>query len=696
MYKVLFIFLVFASATVAQKPNVLFIAVDDLNCDINAYGNAVVSSPNLDALADDGSIFMNNHCQQAVCGASRASLLTGWMPQKSGVTSFYTYFRDLYPNMVTIPQFFKNKDYQVEGVGKIHDPRNVSEFNDDTYDKVSWDHWHTISNSGRYINANGKPSTEMVDAADSEYNDGKHTQVAVDRITALAKSDQPFFFAVGFQKPHLPFVAPKKYWDLYDRATIPLRTFKDNASNDFDDFYNRGGELRGYDDIPEEGTIAEAKERELLHGYYACVSFIDAQVGRVINALKESGEYDNTVIVFWGDHGWHLGDHNMWTKHTNFEQATRSPLLIKGIGTKKNNVLTAPTGHIDIFPTLVDLAGYDIPSDKDGQSLVPLLHSSEASVNDFTVSRFTRGGYDGNALRNERYRYVEWNKNGDMKYQLFDYQEDSLETENLAYEPEYNDLIANLSTQLNAYLERFTGGGYNFDFEMVSNGIPQMWSMLTQQNGSGEILASSDAHSGFYALKIVNNTDARIQDLMARCDKSYSTKEAVKISFYAKGSQGTKLRINTQYIYDNNDKKYTSSPEFELTDQYEKYEYVVEPKLNDNNDEQSGFFLRFQCGSVAGDYIIDDVLISKYNPSVIVEKKSTDLRIFPNPGNGIISLNKSVSAVEIYSMSGYLLYQSSFMSPTNDIDVAFLGSGVFMCRFQLFSGENLCDRLIIH
>ncbi len=392
--------------------------------------------------------------------------MTGWLPHKSGITSFNVYFRDLYPNVITIPQLFKNKHYRVEGLGKIHDPRNVSAFDNDTYDKISWDKWHEISNSGRYIEAKGKPSTEMLAADDNLYNDAKYATIAIERIQALAASETPFFFAVGFQKPHLPFVAPQKYWDLYDRNTLPLRSFKGNDADDYDGFYNRGGELRGYDDIPEEGDIPEAKERELIHGYYACVSFVDEQIGRIIKALKATGEYDNTIVVFWGDHGWHLGDHNIWTKHTNFEQATRSPLIIKPLAGLAGNVVTAPTAHIDIFPTLAEMTGLEVPGDKDGRSLVPLLHAADAKVNDFVVSRFTRAGYEGNALRDERYRFVEWtNKKGAKKYQLFDYATDALETQNLAYLPGYQDVVSHYSQGLSSYLSHFTGEELNLDAE---------------------------------------------------------------------------------------------------------------------------------------------------------------------------------------------------------------------------------------
>ena len=667
-----------------DKPNVLFIAVDDLNCDFNAYGNTMVKSPHLDKLAAEGTLFANNHCAQAVCGPSRASLLTGQMPQKSRITSFYKYFRDMYPDMITLPLFFKNNGYHVEGVGKIHDFRNVSEFNNDTYDAISWNKWNTISGSKRYCCSEGNPATEMGEVADNGYNDGKFADLTVKRITQLAKNGEPFFFAVGFHKPHLPFTAPKKYWDLYQRDEIKLAEFKENAANDYDGFYNRGSELRNnYDNIPKTGDIPEDLQRELIHGYYACVSFIDAQVGKVLDALKASGEYDNTIIVFWGDHGWHLGDHNQWTKHTNFEQATRSPLIIKAPGFPANQVTNSPTGHIDIFPTLVDLAGFEIPSDKDGKSLKPILQNADADVNEFTVSRYTRDGYDGNALRNKRYRYVEWkHDSGDMKYQLFDYETDPLETVNLAYMPEYENLISKLSEQLNAYLETLVGDapGYNFGFENVVGGIPAGWSKTTQKEGDGTMTADMpNAHTGNYCMKVKNKRTERIQDVIAACDKTYKTSGTVKISFYAKGSAGTKMRINALHLYSSDSKKYTSSPEFSLSNKYQRFEFTLPPKESDAKETQVSFKLRFQMGSVIGDYYVDDVAISgpTANSGIYVLPQ---MKVYPNPARERITIENGKGEYRMFDVSGNLVANDVIQSKHYIIPISNLQNGIYLLK----------------
>lgn len=680
----LILFCLSAVCYAQDKPNVLFIAVDDLNCDFNAYGNTVVKSPRLDKLAEEGTMFTNNHCAQAVCGPSRASLLTGQMPQKTGITSFYQYFRDMYPDMVTLPLFFKNNGYQVEGVGKIHDYRNVSEFNNDKYDAISWNKWNTINDAKAYYCSEGKPATENCDVADNEYNDGKFADLTVERITQLAENEEPFFFAVGFQKPHLPFAAPKKYWDLYQRDEIQLAEFRENAANDYDGFYNPGSELRNnYDNFPETGDLPDETQRELIHGYYACVSFIDAQVGKVLDALKASGEYDNTIIVFWGDHGWHLGDHNQWGKHTNFEQATRSPLIIKAPGFPANQVTNSPTGHIDIFPTLVDLAGFEIPADKDGKSLKPILQNADVDVNEFTVSRFTRDGYDGNALRNKRYRYVEWeHDNGNIKYQLFDYETDPLEKVNLACMPEYETLISELSEQLNSYLETLEGPdpGYNFGFEQVVGGAPAGWSKITLQEGKGNMTSDMpNARTGNYCMKVENQKAERIQDVMAASDNAYETSETVKISFYAKGSTGTKMRIHIEHLYASDSKKYSASPEFSLTNEYQRFEFFLPPREGDAQEAQVSFKLRFQMGSVIGDYYVDDVDISgpTANSDILIIPQ---IKVYPNPAKEKITIENGKGEYRLYDVSGNLVANDVIPSTHYIIPISDLQNGIYLLK----------------
>lgn len=435
-----------------DRPNILFIAVDDLNCDFGAYGNRVVQSPSLDQIAAEGVLFSNNHCQKAVCGPSRASLLSGFTPEHTGITGFRQYLRDLYPDVVTLPQFFKNNGYFTAGMGKIHDYRNVSLT--DEVDLISWSHWVDVSGN-RYAVSAGKPVTEAADVDDNGYIDGNIADAGVDQIRSLAAGDQPFFLAVGFKKPHLPFAAPKKYWDLYDRDSISLAAYRQFAENDQEFVHNPGAEFRGnYDNVPEEGEFPYELQREYIHGYYACVSYIDAQIGKLLRELKAQGLYDNTIIVVWGDHGFSLGDHTNWGKHTNFEYATRSPLIIKTPGGVAGKVIQSPSELLDIYPTLVDLAGFQVPDTLDGNSLKPILTGEHDRVKSFAVSQFTRGGNQGFALRAAYYQYVRWADDGQVAHQqLFNFAADPYQTKNLYANPAYSEIIDTFSFRLDRYLQ---------------------------------------------------------------------------------------------------------------------------------------------------------------------------------------------------------------------------------------------------
>jgi len=435
----------------ASPVNILFIAVDDLNCDFGAYGNRVVKSPNLDRIAEEGILFTNNHCQKAVCGPSRASMLSGFTPEHTGITNFYQYLRDMYPDVVTLPQFFRNNGYTTVGMGKIHDFRNVSET--DQVDMVSWTDW--INVPGRmYAEASGKPVTEMADVEDDAYTDGRLTNAALDEISRLAADGSPFFLAVGYKKPHLPFAAPRKYWDLYDRDSISLAAYRKFAGNDVAFVHNPGAEfINGYDNVPSEGAFSFDLQRKYIHGYYACVSYIDAQIGMLRNALIENGLYENTIIVIWGDHGFSLGDHTNWGKHTNFEYSTRCPLIIRAPGGRSGFHCASPTELLDVYPTLVDIAGFSVPDTLDGTSLLPIIGEETDRVKSFAVSQYRRSGNQGFALRSDYYQYVEWENNDAIVHQqLFDFVNDPYQTQNLYLKPEYSELIDTFSFRLSNYL----------------------------------------------------------------------------------------------------------------------------------------------------------------------------------------------------------------------------------------------------
>ena len=477
--------ILFSSTLSAQKTNVLFIPVDDLKPMLGAYGDPLVKTPNIDRLAKSGTVFLNTSCQQAICGPARASLLTGMYPDYTQVWDLRTKMRDINSDILTIPQYFKNQGYITAGVGKTFDNRCVD--NGQDMDKPSWSIPYLKVNSKKYANPEVnsawekaeklvagqkfkvnymrakaisnlggpmcRPSNESMEVPDDTYADGANAIAAVRMLERLSKAEAPFFLSVGFSKPHLPFVAPKKYWDLYSKEDIALAAFPNRAKNSPDIAYkgNSLGEISSYSDIPEQGPLSNEKQKELIHGYMAATSYMDAQVGLLLDKLEALGLQDNTVVILWGDHGFHLGDHGLWTKHTNFEQAVRSPLIIsspQGFSANKNNT---PTEFVDIFPTLCELTNLDIPARLPGKSLVPLMEDPNISLRFAALSQYPRGGRRmGYTLRSERFRYVKWlqmnYKNGErtgrlIATELYDYENDPLETVNQSSNPYYKAVI---------------------------------------------------------------------------------------------------------------------------------------------------------------------------------------------------------------------------------------------------------------
>lgn len=468
------------------RPNVLFISVDDLKPELGVYGSELAKTPHMDRLAKQGAVMLNNHCQQAICAPSRMSMFTGLRPDQTKVWDLRTKLLEANPKAVTMQEHFKNNGYTTAGAGKImHGAKNdhprswsipftskknlpyAEGFSVPAHDNAFYQgekeqkvyaqmkaekikDWRVRM---KYMAKNdAMPSTEMLDIPDAAYADGAMTIWAMDLLDQFKKSGEPFFLTVGYMKPHLPFVAPKKYWDLYDREKFPLAEFAEHAKDSPDFAYHKFGELRSYSDIPSDFNtkVPEDKQRELIHGYLACISFIDAQVGMLLDKLDELGLNENTIVVLWGDHGWHLGDHGMWAKHSNFEQATRSPLIISAPGFPAGQRVTGPTEFVDIFPTLLELAKLDAPYRLDGSSLVPALKDGNARVKEFAISQYPRekGKLMGYALRDDRYRLVMWMKNSwkstdpyDPKLvravELYDYEKDPLETVNQVENPEY-------------------------------------------------------------------------------------------------------------------------------------------------------------------------------------------------------------------------------------------------------------------
>ncbi|MEZ6039578.1 MAG: sulfatase-like hydrolase/transferase [Planctomycetaceae bacterium] len=432
-----------AESRPTPRPNVLLICIDDLKPVLGCYGDGTAKTPNIDRLAARGVVFEAAYCNQAVCSPSRNALMTGLRPQTLGIYDLDTHFRFGAPDAVTVAEYFRKNGYHTQAMGKIlHTGHGNKE------DEASWTtpHWRPrasqyqlqSSTASKRDNKNGPrgTATESADVPDNAYADGMIADEAVSRIAKAAKADEPFFIAVGFLKPHLPFVAPEKYWDLYDPASLPMPQVTEAPRGAPSYAAQYGGELRQYSDMPTKGDISPEDTRKLIHGYYAATSYTDAQIGKVMAALDQAGVSDNTIIVMWGDHGWHLGDHSMWCKHTNYEQATRIPVIVAAPGGVSGAKTSSLIETVDIYPTLCELAGLPPREGLDGISFAQVLKSPTIRTRDSVIHVYPRGGRLGRAIRTDHYRMVEWKKPGDdnttAEYELYDYQSDALETMNLA------------------------------------------------------------------------------------------------------------------------------------------------------------------------------------------------------------------------------------------------------------------------
>ncbi len=475
------------SADGIKRPNVLFIVVDDLRPELACYGQDYIKSPNIDRLAKAGVLFRRAYCQQAVCSPSRSSVLTGTRPDTTKVWDLVTHFRTALPDVVTLQQNFKNHGYFVQGMGKIFH----GGYDDPPSWSVPWQVPKTVTyalpenaaknkveadpdgekgdnggaelqsysppkktKSGKRkkstpdsvnadeVNSRG-PAFECADVPDNTFQDGKVAELAVSTLRDLSKKPEPFFLAVGFIKPHLPFVAPKKYWDLYDPAKIKLapNPFRQIEAPDY--AVKTAGELRKYREIPE-GHIPDDLARQLKHGYYAAVSYTDAQVGKVLEEVGRLGLTKNTIVILWGDHGWKLGEHDAWCKHSNVENDANAPLIVSVPGMKNAGAQTdALVEFVDIYPTLSELAGLPRPSHLEGTSFKPLLENPKLPWKTAAFSQYPRPRGKthtvplmGYSMRTDRYRFTVWVDREDHTkvdaVELYDHQTDPLENTNIA------------------------------------------------------------------------------------------------------------------------------------------------------------------------------------------------------------------------------------------------------------------------
>ncbi len=451
----------------------MLILVDDLKPSFGAYGDRWVQSPHLDRLAARGLRFDRAYCNQAVCAPSRNSLLTGARSTTLGVYSLGFHFRRAVPDALTLPQHFKQHGYHTAGIGKVF---HIGHGNID--DQHSWsvpfqpdkvvDYVLPESTDGEltreealFSNQSGRDlrrgaAWERADVDDGAYADGRIAAAGIQRLRGYHAAEQPFFLALGFTKPHLPFCAPAKYWDQYDADELPLPATLTPPAGAPSYAGKTLGELNQYRPVPNEPPLDDQLVRKLIHGYYASLSYMDAQVGRVLDELDRLELTSRTIVVLWGDHGYHLGDHGMWTKHTNYEHANRIPILIVAPGVARPGSHSNSLAEtVDLFPTLCELAGLPVPATSqglDGRSLVPILKNPEATVRDHAYHCYPRQKRLGRAIRTSRYRLVEWKAFGaatdSAEYELYDYLEDPQETRNLAEaQPAVVAELANLLAQ---------------------------------------------------------------------------------------------------------------------------------------------------------------------------------------------------------------------------------------------------------
>ena len=430
--------------------NVLFIAADDLNNDLGCYGCAQVKSPNLDRLAKMGVRFDRAYCQFPLCSPSRSSLMTGLRPSTTRVFDLQYHFRKGLPDVVTLSQIFKNAGAPALRVGKIYHYGNPGDIGTSGLDDApSWTEVHNPAGRDKttiekdilnYTPKRGLGASMSllsdVEGKDEEHTDGK---VATEAVRLLEKhKDGPFFLAAGFYKPHCPYVAPKKYFDLYPKESIRLPEGVEKPP---------APAAASTSPWPNFG-VTEEQARDCKGAYYAATSFMDAQVGRILEAMDRLKLWESTIVVFWSDHGYHLGEHGLWMKQSLYEESARVPMIIVAPGAKGNGRSCARTVElVDLYPTLADLAGLEAPKGLEGASLRPLLDDPARAWERPAFTQVQRGGFPGYSVRTERWRYVEWD-DGAKGAELFDHDADPRELKNLVADPAQAKVVEDLKAQV--------------------------------------------------------------------------------------------------------------------------------------------------------------------------------------------------------------------------------------------------------
>jgi iduronate 2-sulfatase len=461
-----------------DSPNVLFVIVDDLNTELGCYGNKLVQSPNIDRIAKTGVVFNRVYSQFPICGPSRCSFLTGLRPTRKRFTSNRSMVDEEVPQYSTLPEFFKQNGYYTISNGKVfHDHGNIID-GMDGWSEIPWEPhpgfwvWEDPDNRKytykgykyrKDYQNNPGPSREAPQVEDDAYPTGVITNKTIQDLQRLVKMDKPFFLAVGYRKPHLPLNAPKKYWDLYNREQFKLADNFKNFNNIPKEAFHNSRELRVYNDIPDKGEINKETWIDLIHGYYACISYTDEQVGILIDEIERLGLKEETIVVLIGDHGYQLTDHGMWSKGTNFHEAIHSPLIVSVPGLKESRQTSELLEFVDIYPSLAELCGLNVPNHIQGMSFAPIIKGNFKDYNSKKAA-FSRVG-DGETIISEKYIYTEWINEDGLAYEkmLFDLKDDPMETNNLAGLKKYQHIENNLSEMLHEKIYEINNKPRNLD-----------------------------------------------------------------------------------------------------------------------------------------------------------------------------------------------------------------------------------------
>ena len=486
-----------------EKLNVLFIMTDDLNCDLGSYGHSQVISPNIDKLASQGILFENAHNQYPLCGPSRASFMTGMYSDQTMHTTLNVDIRTTTPDVVTLGQRYRQQNYRSVRIGKIFHYDNPGSIGSSSSDDIyTWD--YTINPWGRdkeeeyKINTlserqyGGTLSWLEADGNDEEQTDGIVATEAVEQLEKFSKNGQSFFLAVGFFKPHTPYVAPKKYFDLYEKEdmVIPYTGVSDEYLKSIPTPAARSIRAKK-DQIKLNLKSNKELSKEIKEAYYATISFMDAQIGRVLDKLEKTGLDKNTIVVFSSDHGYHLGEHGYWQKQTLFDNSTRVPLIFSGPGIEKGIKTNSPVELIDIYPTLMELTGIKSPDHVVGKSLVPVFEDSNFKIRNSALTRW-KNGY---SIKSEKYRLTKWGENGELGYELYDHTNDKEELINLAKNENYLPIFSSLKTEIDLRIKeaRVKPKGLGRQFEQKPyNRIKYTPGDLYDTNGKRTYLKPSD------------------------------------------------------------------------------------------------------------------------------------------------------------------------------------------------------------